>query len=104
MDEEAVVLAGFWKARKTGIKIYNITRITSEKKQEFPKNIIFIYWLPGYDCVDLQLFTRWNIYWPYIREAYVGQEGNSQTQTPRTWAGSNGKEYVRFVYCHLTVA
>ena len=94
------------KAEETKDQIANIHWII-EKAREFQKNICFIDYAKGFDCVDNN--QLWKILKEMgipdhltclLRNLYVGQKATELDMEQQTGSKS-GKEYVKAVYCHL---
>ena len=100
------VQAGFRKGRGTRDQIANIHWII-EKAKEFQKNICFIDYAKGFDCVDHN--KLWKILKEMripdhltclLRNLYFAQEATVRTRHGTTSWFKLGKEYVKAVYCH----
>ena len=100
------VQAGFRKGRGTRDQITNIHWIM-EKAREFQKNICFIDYAKGFDCVDH------NKLWKILKEMripdhliclprnlYAGQEATLELDMEQQTGSKLGKEYVKVIYCH----
>ena len=94
------------KAEETKDQIANIHWII-EKAREFQKNICFIDYAKGFDCVDNN--QLWKILKEMgipdhltclLRNLYAGQKATELDMEQQTGSKS-GKEYVKAVYCHL---
>ena len=101
------VQAGFRKGRGTRDQIANIHWII-EKAREFQKNICFIDYAKGFDCVDHN--KLWKILKEMripdhltclLRNMYAGQEATVRTGQGKMDQFKLGKEYVKAAYCHL---
>ena len=95
------------KAKEPEIKLPTSHWII-EKTREFQKNIYFYFtdYTKAFDCVDHN--KRWEILIPdhlncLLRNLNVGQEATVRTGHEQ-WTGSKlEKEYVKAVYCHLSL-
>ena len=105
-QELSDVQAGFRKGRGTRDQIANIHWII-EKAREFQKNICFIDYAKGFDCVDHN--KLWKILKEMripdhltclLRNLYFAQEATVRTRHGTTSWFKLGKEYVKAVYCH----
>ena len=104
------VQAGFRKGRETRDQIANICWII-EKAREFQRNIYFCFvdYAKDFNCVDHNKpwKTPKEMGIPdhltcLLRNLYVNQEETELDM--EQWTGSKlGKEYVKAVYCHLTI-